>query len=86
MGWFAGMISLTVAALVTFYAYNLLSLVLEYHAQLGQRQLRFRDMASDILGWLNISLFSGLQIGFTSAIPHNINFAYNFDEDLLIRI
>ncbi|XWS56339.1 hypothetical protein CRYUN_Cryun09bG0077500 [Craigia yunnanensis] len=50
IGWFAGMLSLTVAALVTFYAYNLLSLVLEYHAQLGQRQLRFRDMASDILG------------------------------------
>ncbi|KAK6271125.1 hypothetical protein POUND7_008223 [Theobroma cacao] len=49
-GWFAGVLCLTVAALVTFYAYNLLSLVLEYHAQLGQRQLRFRDMARDILG------------------------------------
>ncbi|XP_075643593.1 GABA transporter 1-like isoform X2 [Castanea sativa] len=35
---------------VTFYSYNLLSLVLEHHAQLGQRQLRFRDMARDILG------------------------------------
>lgn len=37
-------------ALVTFYSYNLLSVVLEHHAQLGQRQLRFRDMATDILG------------------------------------
>ncbi|GAV78136.1 Aa_trans domain-containing protein, partial [Cephalotus follicularis] len=50
MGWFAGMLCLVVAALVTFYSYNLLSLVLEHHAQLGQRQLRFRDMARDILG------------------------------------
>ncbi|GMP68415.1 hypothetical protein CsSME_00028042 [Camellia sinensis var. sinensis] len=32
------------AALVTFYSYNLLSLVLDHHAQLGKRQLR------DILG------------------------------------
>ncbi|XP_061999043.1 GABA transporter 1-like [Rosa rugosa] len=50
MGWFAGVICLTVSALVTFYSYNLLSLVLEHHAHLGQRQLRFRDMARDILG------------------------------------
>ncbi|XP_030965481.1 GABA transporter 1-like isoform X2 [Quercus lobata] len=49
-GWFAGVLCLIVAALVTFYSYNLLSLVLEHHAQLGQRQLRFRDMARDILG------------------------------------
>ncbi|KAL6328198.1 hypothetical protein AAG906_034341 [Vitis piasezkii] len=41
---------LTMAALVTFYSYNLLSVVLEHHAHLGQRQLRFRDMARDILG------------------------------------
>ncbi|XVF75702.1 hypothetical protein PTKIN_Ptkin13bG0207900 [Pterospermum kingtungense] len=50
MGWFAGVFCLTLAALVTFYSYNLLSLVLEHHAQLGHRQLRFRDMARDILG------------------------------------
>ncbi|KAL5976436.1 Sodium- and chloride-dependent GABA transporter 1 [Asimina triloba] len=37
-------------ALVTFYSYNLLSLVLEHHAHLGRRHLRFRDMAQDILG------------------------------------
>ncbi|WJX50115.1 Sodium- and chloride-dependent GABA transporter 1, variant 2 [Trifolium repens] len=36
--------------MVTFYSYNLLSLVLERQAQLGNRQLRFRDMARDILG------------------------------------
>ncbi|KAJ9159841.1 hypothetical protein P3X46_025305 [Hevea brasiliensis] len=50
LGWFAGVVCLTIGALVTFYSYNLLSLVLEHHAQLGHRQLRFRDMAKDILG------------------------------------
>nr|KJB35307.1 hypothetical protein B456_006G108800 [Gossypium raimondii] len=50
LGWAVGIISLVVGALVTFYSYNLLSLVLEHHAQLGRRHLRFRDMANDILG------------------------------------
>lgn len=50
MGWVAGVLFLTIAALVTFYSYNLLSLVLEHHAQLGHRQLRFREMAENILG------------------------------------
>jgi hypothetical protein len=40
----------TCAAVVTFYSDNLLSLVLEHYADIGQRQLRFRDMARDILG------------------------------------
>ncbi|KAI6676595.1 hypothetical protein NL676_037391 [Syzygium grande] len=50
LGWVAGIVCLTLGATVTFYSYNLLSLVLEQQAQLGQRQLRFRDMAHDILG------------------------------------
>ncbi|TKY51700.1 GABA transporter 1 [Spatholobus suberectus] len=50
LGWVGGVLWLTLAALVTFYSYNLLSVVLEHHAQLGRRQLRFRDMARDILG------------------------------------
>ncbi|XP_059628408.1 GABA transporter 1-like [Cornus florida] len=50
MGWVGGVVCLTMAALVTFYSYNLLSMVLEHHAKLGNRQLRFRDMAHDILG------------------------------------
>ncbi|XP_062175624.1 GABA transporter 1-like [Alnus glutinosa] len=49
-GWVGGVLSLILAGLLTFYSYNLLSLVLEHHAQLGRRQLRFRDMAGDILG------------------------------------
>ncbi|CAI9289948.1 unnamed protein product [Lactuca saligna] len=50
LGWTAGVLSLVVGAIVTFYSYNLISLVLEHHAELGNRHLRFRDMAYDILG------------------------------------
>ncbi|KAB1225316.1 GABA transporter 1 [Morella rubra] len=50
LGWVGGVLCLTLASLVTFYSYNLLSVVLDHHAQLGQRHLRFRDMARDILG------------------------------------
>lgn len=50
LGWAAGAAFLLIGALVTFYSYNLLSLVLEHHAQKGNRQLRFRDMANQILG------------------------------------
>lgn len=50
LGWVAGVVCLVMGAAITFYSYNLLSLVLEHHAQLGRRQIRFRDMARDILG------------------------------------
>lgn len=50
LGWGGGMVCLSLAALVTFYSYNLLSLVLEDHARRGKRQLHFRAMANDILG------------------------------------
>jgi amino acid permease len=50
LGWSAGIICLVVGAAVSFYSYNLISRVLEHHAQQGRRQLRFRDMANDILG------------------------------------
>ncbi|KAG6432788.1 hypothetical protein SASPL_104375 [Salvia splendens] len=50
LGWTAGILCLLIGALVTFYSYNLLSLVLEHTAQLGHRHLRFRDMANHTLG------------------------------------
>ncbi|CAI0544582.1 unnamed protein product [Linum tenue] len=58
LGWAGGIVSLVVAALVTFYSYNLLSLVLEHQAAMGRRQLRFRDMANQILGHRHINLVS----------------------------
>ncbi|KAL3752373.1 hypothetical protein ACJRO7_013083 [Eucalyptus globulus] len=50
LGWAGGIICLVIGALVTFYSYNLISLVLEHHAQMDNRHLRFRDMAHDIMG------------------------------------
>ncbi|XP_043687130.1 GABA transporter 1-like isoform X2 [Telopea speciosissima] len=50
LGWIGGVVFLMIAAIVTFYSYNLLSLVLEHHAHKGNRLLRFRDMADHILG------------------------------------
>ncbi|KAG8078525.1 hypothetical protein GUJ93_ZPchr0007g4077 [Zizania palustris] len=50
LGWAAGLTCLVIGAAVTFYSYNLISCVLEHHAQQGRRHLRFRDMATDILG------------------------------------
>ncbi|PKI63712.1 hypothetical protein CRG98_015902 [Punica granatum] len=50
LGWAAGTTWLVLAGMVTFYSFNLLSLVLEQQANLGHRQLRFRDMGTDILG------------------------------------
>ncbi|KAI3411431.1 uncharacterized protein J3R85_017938 [Psidium guajava] len=50
LGWVGGVTCLVVGALVTFYSYNLISLVLEHHTQMGHRHLRFRDMAHDIMG------------------------------------
>ncbi|WVZ02026.1 hypothetical protein V8G54_022832 [Vigna mungo] len=59
LGWTAGISCLVIGALVTFYSYNLISRVLEHHAQNGKRQLRFRDMARDILDedmWVALGL------------------------------
>ncbi|KAJ1692740.1 hypothetical protein LUZ63_009438 [Rhynchospora breviuscula] len=50
LGWAAGVVCLILETVVSFYSYNLISHVLEHHAQIGHRQLRFRDMANDILG------------------------------------
>ncbi|KAL8130114.1 hypothetical protein V2J09_019269 [Rumex salicifolius] len=50
LGWVGGFSCLFIGALVTFYSYNLLSLVLEHQAAMGHRNLRYRDMANDILG------------------------------------
>ncbi|XP_065866382.1 GABA transporter 1-like [Euphorbia lathyris] len=50
LGWEGGISCMIIGALVSFYSYNLLSLVLEHHALSGNRLLRFTDMANHILG------------------------------------
>lgn len=65
LGWTAGILCLLIGTLVTFYSYNLISLVLERHAELGHRHLRFRDMAHDILGTFSfLSLINFIFIQF----------------------
>ncbi|XP_057869462.1 GABA transporter 1 isoform X2 [Cryptomeria japonica] len=50
LGWVAGVICLTIGAVVTFYSYNLLSLVLEHLELQGNRQMRFRDVSYHVMG------------------------------------
>lgn len=85
MGWIGGVLFLTIAALVSFYSYNLLSLVLEHHAQLGKRHLRFRDMAQHILGpsWgrffvgpIQFAVSYGAVVGMTLVGGQSMKFIY----------
>ncbi|XVF75700.1 hypothetical protein PTKIN_Ptkin13bG0207800 [Pterospermum kingtungense] len=85
LGWAPGVLMIALQALVTFYSYNLLSVVLEHHAQLGKRQLRFRDMARDILGprWgkyfvgpLQIAICYGAVIGCVLLGGQSLKFIY----------
>lgn len=85
LGWVPGVLIITLAALVTFYAYNLLSAVLEHHEKLGKRQIRFRDMARDILGpgWgkffvgpLQFSICYGAVIACTLLGGQSLKFIY----------
>ena len=50
LGWAPGILALTIGAAVTFYAYMLLSQVLEHAELQGHRLLRFRDAAGYALG------------------------------------
>ncbi|KAG5131898.1 hypothetical protein JHK84_038295 [Glycine max] len=56
LGWKAGIFCLVIGAFVSFYSFNLMSLVLEHHAYLGNRHLLYRDMARDILGQITPEL------------------------------
>ncbi|KAL1830223.1 hypothetical protein ACET3Z_008635 [Daucus carota] len=68
MGWALGFFSLTVMGAVTFYAYYLMSLVLDYCENSGRRHIRFRELAADVLG-------SGWMFYFVVSIQTAINFA-----------
>ncbi|KAI3943155.1 hypothetical protein MKW92_021422 [Papaver armeniacum] len=50
LGWILGFICLTVMGVVTFYSYYLMSKVLELCENQGRRHIRFRELASDVLG------------------------------------
>ncbi|WOL01492.1 hypothetical protein Cni_G10208 [Canna indica] len=50
LGWGLGLASLTALGAVTFYAYTLMSKVLEHCEKHGRRHIRFRELAADVLG------------------------------------
>ncbi|XP_008776770.1 probable GABA transporter 2 [Phoenix dactylifera] len=66
MGWILGLVSLTTAAAVTFYAYLLMSKVLDHCERQGRRHIRFRELASDVLG-------SGWMFYFVVSVQATIN-------------
>jgi hypothetical protein len=86
LGWAAGIICLVIGAVVTFYSYNLISLVLEHHAAQGRRQLRFRDMATDILGQLTLPKVSSFRFtgSYSQVLNGNRSFGQiMYDDDAL---
>ncbi|PON60678.1 Amino acid transporter, transmembrane domain containing protein [Parasponia andersonii] len=85
LGWVGGVLCMTFAGVITFYAYILLSVVLEHHAHLGRPQFRFRDMATDILGpgWgkyfvgpLQLGLCYSVVVAFTLLGGQSLKFIY----------
>ncbi|KAH0929479.1 hypothetical protein HID58_015206 [Brassica napus] len=52
LGWWLGFVCLTTMGLVTFYAYYLMSKVLDHCEKSGRRHIRFRELAADVLGVL----------------------------------
>ncbi|XP_071730553.1 probable GABA transporter 2 [Rutidosis leptorrhynchoides] len=72
LGWGVGLFCLTVMAVVTFYSYYLMSLVLEYCENAGRRHIRFRELAADVLGsgwmyyfviFIQTTINTGISIG-----------------------
>ncbi|XP_074588905.1 putative GABA transporter 2 [Curcuma longa] len=51
LGWGLGLASLTAVGAVTFYAYVLMSRVLDHCEKQGRRHIRFRELAADVLGF-----------------------------------
>ncbi|CAH9068932.1 unnamed protein product [Cuscuta europaea] len=72
LGWGLGFFCLTAMGLVTFYAYYLMSLVLDHCEKSGRRHIRFRELAADILGsgwmfyfviFIQTAINTGISIG-----------------------
>jgi amino acid permease len=58
MGWVLGLAMFTAVAVVTFYAYFLVSKVLDHCEAQGRRHIRFRELAADVLGTVNTAVVS----------------------------
>ncbi|KAG6388239.1 hypothetical protein SASPL_153440 [Salvia splendens] len=78
LGWALGLLCLTSMGLVTFYAYFLMSLVLDHCEKSGRRHIRFRELAADVLG-------SGWMFYFVVFIQTAINTGISIGAILLAR-
>ncbi|EEE64860.1 hypothetical protein OsJ_19717 [Oryza sativa Japonica Group] len=70
MGWALGLVALTAVAAVTFYAYYLMSRVLDHCEAHGRRHIRFRELAADVLGsgwvfYLVVTVQTAINAGIT---------------------
>ncbi|CAN6327100.1 unnamed protein product [Urochloa humidicola] len=71
MGWGLGVAALTAVFAVTFYAYFLVSRVLDHCEARGRRHIRFRELAADVLGsgwvfYLVVSVQTAINAGVTT--------------------
>ncbi|KAL6848747.1 hypothetical protein ACP4OV_021330 [Aristida adscensionis] len=71
MGWGLGLAALTAVAAVTFYAYLLVSKVLDHCEARGRRHIRFRELAADVLGsgwvfYLVVTVQTAINAGVTT--------------------
>jgi len=62
LGWVAGILALVICAGVSFYAYTIISQVLEYADHQGHRFLRFRDLGRYIFGYWGYYAIAIIQI------------------------
>jgi hypothetical protein len=80
LGWWLGFVCLTTMGLVTFYAYYLMSKVLDHCEKSGRRHIRFRELAADVLGIIQNLFFVFINLLF---LDKSVKVGSCFDLDTL---
>ncbi|XP_051129740.1 probable GABA transporter 2 [Andrographis paniculata] len=96
LGWELGFVCLTAMGMVTFYAYYLMSLVLDHCEKAGRRHIRFRELAADVLGsgWMfyfvisiQTAINTGISIGAILLAGQCLQIVYsNFSPDGSLKL